>query len=99
VHRDLKPENVMVTAAGVVKILDFGLARAAEAHADVTMSAHLTAPHQVMGTAAYMSPEQAAGLPVDFRSDQFALGTILYEMSTGTHRFLRMSTLAMPAAR
>jgi eukaryotic-like serine/threonine-protein kinase len=97
VHRDLKPENVMITAAGVVKILDFGLARA-EAHADVTMSVHLTGPRQVMGTAAYMSPEQATGVPVDFRSDQFSFGTILYEMASGTHPFRRASTLSMLAA-
>jgi Tol biopolymer transport system component/tRNA A-37 threonylcarbamoyl transferase component Bud32 len=97
VHRDLKPENVMVTAAGVVKILDFGLARG-ESHGGQTSTVDLTGAHHVMGTAAYMSPEQATGAATDFRSDQFSFGTILYEMASGTHPFRRGSTLAMLAA-
>ncbi len=103
VHRDLKPENVMVTKDGLPKILDFGLAkiesREAENGADrrdmtVTEEAREGA---VVGTSGYMSPEQASGQPVDFRSDQFAFGSVLYEMLTGRRAFhgpTRAETLA-----
>jgi len=94
VHRDLKPENLMVSRDGYVKILDFGLAKLAEpdAHESSTIQTAAgspTEPGTVLGTAGYMSPEQAAGRPVDFHSDQFALGSIVYEMATGQRAFQR----------
>ena len=94
VHRDLKPENLMVSKDGYVKILDFGLAKLAEADAREastiqTAAGSPTEPGTVLGTAGYMSPEQAAGRIVDFRSDQFSFGSILYEMATGERAFQR----------
>jgi hypothetical protein len=94
VHRDLKPENLMVSKDGYVKILDFGLAKLTEtvsqdASVLPTAIAAPTQPGTVMGTAGYMSPEQASGQTVDYRSDQFTLGAILYEMATGKRAFQR----------
>ncbi len=94
VHRDLKPENVMVSKDGFVKILDFGLAKLTAplggSQSELqTAAAPDTAAGAVLGTVGYMSPEQASGHPVDFRTDQFALGTILYEMVTGKRPFQR----------
>jgi len=94
VHRDLKPENVMVSKDGFVKILDFGLAKLTAPFSDSqselqTAAAPDTGAGVVLGTVGYMSPEQASGRPVDFRTDQFALGTILYEMATGKRPFQR----------
>jgi len=94
VHRDLKPENLMISRDGFVKILDFGLAKLTETAApDASFSptavAAPTEPGTVMGTASYMSPEQASGQAVDFRSDQFSFGSILYEMATGKKSFQR----------
>jgi Tol biopolymer transport system component len=87
VHRDLKPANVMVTSEGLAKILDFGLARPSS-HAPEVASA-ITREGTVLGTVQYMSPEQAAALPLDHRSDQFSFGAILYEMATGLRVFER----------
>jgi eukaryotic-like serine/threonine-protein kinase len=92
VHRDLKPENLMVSKDGFVKILDFGLAKLAAPEsggmsAMPTLARPETHPGTVMGTVAYMSPEQASGQPLDFRTDQFSLGSILYELVTGRRPF------------
>ena len=92
VHRDLKPDNVVVTKEGHAKVLDFGLARieprSRETSGDEEPTAvPLTADGMVVGTVSYMSPEQAQGREVDYRSDQFSLGILLYEMATGRRPF------------
>ncbi len=87
VHRDLKPENVMIDAQGNVKIMDFGIARSMEAGTRLTGS--------MVGTPAYMAPEQVAGKPVDYRTDVYSLGLILYEVFTGTPAFQAENAVAV----
>jgi Tol biopolymer transport system component len=112
VHRDLKPENIMLAKDGRVKILDFGLARhdhVASASDDGRAptqtfvpdgadSGSITKAGAVLGTARYMSPEQALGKPIGYRSDQFSFGLVLYELVAGKQAFLRPSTVETLAA-
>ena len=103
VHRDLKPENVMMTKDGLVEILDFGLAKLTQSgeesgeESELRTMTKATEPGTILGTVGYMSPEQASGLVLDARSDQFSLGSILYEMATGRKAFeheTKMQTLS-----
>ncbi|MGA3023310.1 MAG: protein kinase [Bryobacteraceae bacterium] len=100
VHRDLKPDNILLARDGRVKILDFGVVKhlLQAAAADETRSISATAPGRVVGTAAYMSPEQARGQEVDARSDQFSLGLILFELASGAHPFQRDNAAETMAA-
>lgn len=102
VHRDLKPENLVLTRGGAVKILDFGLAKHVQGpsgeDSELATLAGLTREGMVMGTVGYMSREQACGREVDFRSDQFSFGTILYELASGVRAFQRPTAAETLAA-
>ena len=104
VHRDIKPENIMVRKDGLVKVLDFGLAKLAEAEADDIDTSALkneavsTETGALMGTVRYMSPEQARGLTLDARSDIFSLGVVLHEMLSGKSPFAGATTAEVIAA-
>jgi len=101
VHRDLKPRNIMLTEDGRAKIVDFGVGKTsgpAPGSDDLTVAGGLTDTLVVVGTAGYMAPEQAASRPIDFRADQFALGSIIYEMLTGRRAFKRDTPVQTMAA-
>jgi serine/threonine protein kinase/tetratricopeptide (TPR) repeat protein len=101
IHRDIKPSNILVTSKGVIKVTDFGLAKLVRLNTDeidreaLTLAANLTGPGIVLGTAAYMSPEQTRGELLDLRSEIFSLGTVLYEAATRARPFTGPSTFSI----
>jgi len=98
VHRDLKPANILVTSEGSVKLLDFGLAKQVALSGETGTGETGTIEGTVMGTAAYMAPEQAAGKPLDARSDIFSFGAVLYELLSGRQPFRGENSISTMAA-
>jgi predicted ATPase/serine/threonine protein kinase len=99
VHRDLKPENIMICPDGRAKVLDFGIAKRVIAQEAPTVDiGYVTVPGSIIGTPGYMSPEQARGEHLDFRTDQFSFGALLYEMTTGRRAFAGKSAADVQAA-
>ena len=99
IHRDLKPENLIVSRDGTTKVLDFGLAKLLRPDRGISDSSTKITEHEtVMGTVGYMSPEQATGKDLDFRSDQFSFGSVLYEMASGTPAFRKKTHAETTAA-
>jgi serine/threonine protein kinase/tetratricopeptide (TPR) repeat protein len=99
VHRDLKPKNVMVRPDGLVKILDFGLSKLTQlTMPESGQNSDFTVPGILLGTIDYMSPEQASGRPAEFHSDQFSLGSLVYEITTGRRPFHRATSAETLAA-
>src|SRR5437899_8805392 len=95
IHRDLKPGNIMVDENGAVKVLDFGLAKWEEAALPGATGGTHSRPGGIIGTVAYMSPEQALGEDLDARTDLFSFGVMLYEMATGSRPFTGNTTAAL----